>query len=311
MEASIQLWSITLFAVIVLILIDLLAHRGSKITTSVKASAWETAIWTGLGLGFGGVVFLVLGSTASGEYFAGYLLERMLSVDNVFVFVVILSYFAVPIRLQHRALLFGVITALVLRAIFIFGGIAILERLTWTEYVFGFILLYTAYKLFTNGDQEQVEPEHNIALRVLRKIVPVTNTYQDHKILIRLDNPKRWAATPLFAVLLVLGTTDLIFAIDSIPAIFAVTRDSYVIFTSNAFALLGLRSMSILLARVMDRFVYLKHALAIVLGIVGLKMIAGEIIHISVWIMLIVIAVILGAGVGYSIFATRQNQRAK
>lgn len=318
-EVSLWMWVATLTFVVLLVGIDLLSQGSGPAT--VRRSAWETAIWTVLGLAFGLVVYASLGSTASGEYWAGYLLERTLSVDNVFVFVVILGYFAVPPALQHRALLWGVIMALVLRAIFIFAGIEILERLTWMEYVFGAILLFTAFKLLTAGDEE-VHPDSNIALRGLRKLLPITRTYHEHKLLVRRSSVEatggssggtkraKWAATPLLAVLLVLATTDLVFAVDSIPAIFAVTRDPFLIFTSNAFALLGLRSMALLLAGVMDRFAYLKHALAAVLALVGGKMMVHSFYHPNVWMMLGVIAFILVAGVGYSIFATRGSSKS-
>lgn len=309
MEISLLTWMLTLGFVVLLVAVDLVLHRNTS--PSIARSAWETGIWTVMGLAFGLVVLAAFGTTASGEYLAGYLLERTLSVDNVFVFVVILSYFAVPPSLQHRALLFGVIMALALRAVFIFTGVELLERLTWTEYLFGAILLITAFKLLTSGDDEGVDPDRNLALRGLRKLIPVTHTYHDHKLLVppgqHHDKPDRWAATPLLAVLIVLATTDVVFAVDSIPAIFAVTRDPYLIFTSNAFALLGLRSMALLLAEVMDRFAYLKHALAAVLALVGAKMMAHDVYHANIWLTLGLIVVILASGIGYSLVATRNQ----
>jgi len=295
------MWGTTLAFVLILVLVDLFVHRKPAETT-LKEAAWATLIWTVIGLAFSGVVLAEGGGTATGQYVAGYLLERTLSIDNVFVFVLILGYFAVPSALEHRALLFGVLAALVLRAVFIFVGAAALDHLSWMTYVFGAILLVTAAKLMRGGEDE-VDPARNVALRLLRRVVPVTDRYHDHKLLVRVGG--RRAATPLLAVLLVLGTTDLVFAVDSIPAIFAVTREPYLVFTSNAFAVLGLRSMSVLLARVVDRFEYLKHALAIVLAFVGLHMIVEDWVHLSIWASLAIIGTILGGGIGISLFATR------
>jgi tellurite resistance protein TerC len=307
MDVSPWMWVTTLGFVVLLIALDLLVHRKPQ-ETSLKEAAWTTAIWTVLGLAFTGIILAEGGGEAAGQYFAGYLLERTLSIDNVFVFVIILSYFAVPARLEHRALLFGVIAALVLRAVFIFVGAAALEHLAWMTYIFGAILLLTAYKLLRSGDEE-VDPAKNIALRALRKIVPVSHDYHEHSLFIRKAGKR--VATPLLAVLLVLGTTDVVFAVDSIPAIFGITREPYLVFTSNAFALLGLRSMSVLLARVMDRFAYLQHSLAIVLAFVGAEMMLEHYYELNIWTSLSVIATILGIGIAASFVATRKTAPAE
>lgn len=300
-------WTVTIVAVLALIGLDLFRHRKPK-EVSVKESLWGTIGWTVIGLLFGLVVIALDGTSTGMEYFAGYTLERALSFDNVFVFVLILGYFAVPPKLQHRALLFGVIVALLMRAVFIVIGAGMLNNFHWTLLVFGGFLLYTAYKLATSDDEE-VEPERNFGLRLLRKVMPVTDGYRGHTLLTK-ENGVR-AATPLFAVLLVIGTTDLLFAVDSIPAIFGVTNDAYVVFTANAFSLLGMRSMTFLLANLMDRFAYLKHVLTIVLAFVGIKMIL-EYFHIPhdgipVWVSLAAIVTTITGGILFSVVKTRNQ----
>jgi tellurite resistance protein TerC len=303
MDVSIATWALTLGVIAGLILLDLVIHRKPE-PESIKSSAWATIIWTLLGLAYGLFVWANYGSDAGGEYLAGYLLERTLSLDNVFVFVVILSFFAVPPALQHRALLWGILVALVLRAVFIALGATLLETFHWMIYLFGGFLVYTAYKLLRQDDEE-IHPEHNPALKLLRRVAPVSNEYDGTKLTTRRSG--KLILTPMFAVFVVLGTTDLLFALDSIPAIFAVTDDTFIIFTSNAFAVLGLRAMAVLLAGVVGRFVYLKHALSIVLALVGVKMLTSEMVHISTWITLPVIAAILAGGIGLSLYRTRNG----
>jgi tellurite resistance protein TerC len=301
-DVSITMWGLTLTIITVLIVVDLVLHRKPQ-AESLRQSAWATVVWTLLGLAFGLVVWADYGSTAGGEYLAGYLLERTLSLDNVFVFVVILSFFAVPPALQHRALLWGILVALVLRAAFIAVGATLLETFHWMIYLFGAFLVYTAYKLLRQDDEEEVHPEHNPALKLLRRIAPVGNEYHGNRLSTKIDGKR--ILTPMFAVFVVLGTTDLLFALDSIPAIFAVTDETFIVFASNAFAVLGLRAMAVLLAGVVDRFIYLKHALAVVLALVGAKMLTSEVFHVSTWITLPVIAAILVGGIGLSLLKTR------
>lgn len=301
MDVSITMWALTLAIIAGSLVIDLLLHRKPG-AESLKESAWATLIWTLFGLAFGLVIWFNYDSTAGGEYLAGYLLERTLSLDNVFVFVVILSFFAVPPALQHRALLWGIMVALVLRAAFIAVGATLLENFHWMIYVFGAFLVYTAFKLITSGDEE-VHPEHNPALKLMRKIAPVGNEFVGNKLTTKVDGKR--ILTPMFAVFVVLGTTDILFALDSIPAIFAVTDETFIVFASNAFAVLGLRAMAVLLAGVVDRFIYLKPALAIVLALVGFKMLTSTVFHVSTWVTLPIIALILIGGVGFSLLKTR------
>jgi len=254
-----------------------------------EAAAWS-AVWIAMGLGFAGLIFVWAGPTASGEYLAGYLIEKSLSVDNIFVFALIFSYFAVPTAYQHRVLFLGIVGALVFRAMFIAGGAALLDRFAWMVYVFGGFLVLTGIKMARHREVE-VNPEHNPVLRLVRRIVPMTPDYRGQRFFTR--ELGRRLATPMLAVLVVVETTDIMFAVDSIPAIFAVTREPFLVFTSNAFAILGLRALYFLLAGLMGRIVHLKRGLAIVLVFVGVKMMASDLYHVPVWLSLVVIAVIL------------------
>ncbi len=303
MDVSAEVWGLTIAVIAALVFFDLLVLQRKPHETTLREAGYATLGWTAVGLVFGAIVWFLGDHQHAGEYWSGYLLERTLSVDNVFVFVLILSYFAVPAVLQARALLWGVVIALVLRAIFILVGATMLEHFEWTVYLFGAILLYSAIALARSSDEE-VEPAQNAGLRLMRRVIPVTNHFEGKKLITKIDGKR--AATPLFAVLVVLGTTDLVFAVDSIPAIFSVTRETYLVFTANAFALLGMRPLAFLLAGIIDRFVYLKPALAVVLGLVGLKMIGtGFHFHVNTWLSLGIIALVLGVGVGASLLKTR------
>ena len=240
------------------------------------------------------------GADAGSEYLAGYLLERSLSLDNIFVFAIIFGYFAVPIAVQPRVLAWGIALALVLRLVFIVAGAALLANFHVTFYAFGVLLLYTAYKLARHDDTD-IEPEHNPALRLLRKRVPMTAGYHGHHLLTREHG--RRVATPLLAVFVVVATTDLIFAIDSIPAIFAITQEPFVVFAANAFAMLGLRALYFLLVGMMDRFVYLSQGLAVILAVIGVKMLLIDVWHPPIWLSLAIIAAVLAATAALSLRA--------
>lgn len=297
-------WAATIAFVIALIGWDLWKHRRPHVET-VSESLRSTILWTLLGLAFTIPVWL-LGDSAEGvQYFTGYVLERSLSIDNVFVFVVILAYFAVPPKLQHHALLWGVVVALFLRAIFILAGAALIERFSFTLAIFGVILIITAINLARNKGDDHVEPDNNIALKLLRKITPVSDNYNGTKMTI-IENGKR-IATPMLAVLLVIGSTDLLFAVDSVPAVYGVTTIPFIVFAANAFSLMGLRPMASLLAGVMDRFIYLQAGLAIVLALVGTKMIADVAfdLHLPVYIPLVAIIGIIGGSMWLSLLKTK------
>ncbi|HEX2172050.1 MAG TPA: TerC family protein, partial [Dehalococcoidia bacterium] len=288
-----------------LLAIDLFFHREARAISLKEAAIWST-VWVALGLGFMGVIWVWQGSTAAGEYLAGYLIEKSLSVDNVFVFALIFGAFAVPAAYQHRVLFWGVIGAIVFRGVFIAAGAALLDTFHWVIYLFGAFLIFTGVKMLRRRHAE-ADPTRNPALRLLRRIMPVTAGYHGAKFFVRPAG--RLMATPLLAVLVVVETTDVIFAVDSIPAVFAVTRDPFFVFTSNAFAILGLRSLYFLLADLIDRFVYLKAGLAAILVFVGVKMLATDIYKVNVWVSLAVIGLILALSVFASLGATAGGAR--
>ena len=278
-----------------------LFHRDAH-EIGMREAAVTSAVWVTLGLGFAGVVWGVWGADRAGEYVGGYLIEKSLSVDNVFVFALLLSYFAVPGRFQHRVLFWGVVGALVLRGVFIAAGAVFLERFHWSVYVFGAVLVVSGLRMARHTDTE-VHPDRNPLVRAVRRIFPVTDDYEGQRFF--LYRAGRLVATPLFVVLVAVESADVVFAVDSIPAVFAVTDEPFLVFTSNAFAILGLRALYFLLAGVMHRFVHLKTGLAAVLVFVGAKMVVADVYHVPVWASLAVIGVILAAAVGASLRSTR------
>lgn len=298
-------WLIFAVAVGGLLSLDLFVfHREAKPVRMREAAAWVT-VWVTLGLSFGGWIFLTRGSTSGAEYLAGYLIEYSLSMDNVFVFAVLFAYFGVPPEYQHRLLFWGVMGAIVFRAIFIIAGTTLLTAFHFVIYLFGALLLFTAWRMVTTGT-EDVDPSGNPVLRWMRRIVPITDGFQGQSFFVR-RNGKLWA-TPLFAALVVVETSDIMFAIDSVPAILAITQDIFIVFTSNAFAIMGLRSLYFLLAGLIDRFEYLKYGLAALLAFAGLKMLLSDVIHLDVWLSLGIIVAILLASVVVSLVATREHE---
>jgi tellurite resistance protein TerC len=287
-------WIAFLVLIAVLLLIDMLVlHRKAHVVTAREA-AIESAVWISIGLSFSLVFLFWQGSGAAGEYLAGYLIEKSLSIDNVFVWALILSYFAVPREYQHRVLFWGIFGALILRAVFIFAGVALLEQFSWLIFVFGAFLIITAIRLLRTDDEE-VHPENNPVLKLVRRVIPSTSEYDGQHLFTRRNGAL--LATPLFAVLIVVESSDVVFAVDSIPAILAVTREEFVVFSSNAFAILGLRALYFLLADLKDRFEYLRQGLAVILAYVGVKMLISEAYHVPTWISLVVIAVVLTASI--------------
>lgn len=290
--------------VTLLLLIDvLLVHRKAHVI-SVREAAIESSVWIAIGLSFTFVVLAWQGGGAAGEYLAGYLIEKSLSVDNVFVWAVILSYFAVPPQFQFRVLFWGIFGALVLRALFIFAGVALIDRFDWILYVFGAFLLYTAVRVARHRDV-QVHPEQNPVLRLVRRIIPSTTEYDGQKLFTRRGG--RLLATPLFAVLILIETTDVVFAVDSIPAILAISREPFIVFSSNAFAILGLRALYFLLAGMAGRFRYLNLGLGVILAFVGVKMIIAEWYHLPVLLSLGVITLVMTVTIVASLRAERRD----
>lgn len=302
MDVPLWVWAAVLGVILVMLAVDLFAHRRAHVVSAREAAAWS-GVWVTLGLSFGGVVWWAYGAQAGGEYFAGYLIEKSLAIDNVFVFALIFTYFAVPRELQHRVLFYGVLGALVFRAIFIAGGAVLIEQFAWILYIFGAFLVFTGWKMFTHRNDE-MDPSRNPVLRLVRKRVTTTDEYHGQRFWVRRSG--RWVATPLFTVLVLVETTDIIFAVDSIPAIFAVTREPFLVFTSNAFAILGLRAMYFLLADLIHRFIYLKAGLAAILVFVGVKMLLLDIWKVPIWLSLAVIATSITVAVVLSLRATRE-----
>lgn len=297
-------WIIFGIAIFGLLALDLFVfHREAKPVRMREAATW-VAVWVALGLAFGGWIFLTRGATSGGEYLAGYLIEYSLSMDNVFVFAVLFAYFGVPAAYQHRLLFWGVLGAIVFRAIFIVAGIALLERFHVVVYLFGALLLFTAWRMVTAGT-DNVDPSKNIFLRMIRRVIPVTDGFEGQSFFVRRGG-RLWA-TPLFAALVVIESSDIMFAIDSVPAILAITTDTFIVFTSNAFAIMGLRSLYFLLAGLIDRFEYLKYGLAALLAFAGVKMLLSDVVHLDVWVSLGIIVAILALSVVISLLATRDR----
>jgi len=291
---SLFLWVIfNLFVLGVLALDLLVLHRKAHAVSLREALAWSS-VWVSLALLFAVGVYVVRGEEKALEFLTGYVIEWSLSVDNLFVFLVIFSYFAVPPLYQHRVLFWGILGALVLRAIFIATGTALLANFHWMIYVFGGFLVFTGIKLLFAGE-EKIEPEKNPAVRLVRRFIKVTPDYEGQRFFIRKDG-RLWA-TPLLLVLVVVETTDVIFAVDSIPAIFGITLDPFIVYTSNVFAILGLRALFFLLAGVMDMFRYLKIGLSVVLCFVGAKMMLADFYKIPIGVSLGVVAGILGISI--------------
>jgi tellurite resistance protein TerC len=298
-------WVIFAVAIFGLLALDLFVfHREAKPVRMREAATW-VAVWVTLGLAFGGWVFLTRGATSGGEYLAGYLIEYSLSMDNVFVFAVLFAYFGVPAAYQHRLLFWGVLGAIVFRAIFIVAGTALLESFHFVIYLFGALLLYTAWRMIRTGT-EHIDPSANPVLGYVRRVLPVTDGYEGQSFFTRRDG-RLWA-TPLFAALVVVETSDIMFAIDSVPAILAITTDTFIVFTSNAFAIMGLRSLYFLLAGLIDRFEYLKYGLAALLAFAGMKMLLSDVVHLDVWVSLGIIVAILVVSVVISLLATRERE---
>jgi len=297
-------------AVLAILALDLgVLHRKSERVSLKEAASWS-AVWIALSLSFAFAVYRTMGRQAGLEFLTGYLIEYSLSIDNIFVFILIFSYFKVPEEYQHRVLFWGIMGALVLRGVMIVAGSALVSRFSWTLYIFGAFLVVTGIKMAIQKDDVAYDPEKDPVLRFARKILPVTKEYHGSSFLVEeadATGKLRRKVTPLFIVLLVVETTDVTFATDSIPAIFAVTRDPFIIYTSNVCAVLGLRALYFLLANVMDKFAYLKLGLSLVLIFIGAKMILEPFAHIPIAASLGVVAAILVASIVASLRWPREE----
>jgi TerC family integral membrane protein len=306
LDVSAAMWGGLALLVVAMLAIDLLCFARGHAPPLRESIAWSVA-WVALALALGGLLWAWQGGEAGSQYLAGYLLERSLSLDNIFVFAVILGYFAVPAAVQPKVLAWGIALAVLLRLAFILVGAALLDAFHATFYVFGALLLYTAWKLLRHDDA-QIEPERNRALRLLRRHVPMTAGYHGDRLVARTAG--RRIATPLLAVFVVVATTDIVFAVDSIPAIFAVTQVPFIVFAANALAMLGLRALYFVLVGLMDRFAYLSHGLAVILAFIGAKMLLIDAWHPPIWLSLAVIVGVLAATALLSLRAAPQRTAA-
>ncbi len=280
-------------ALAIMLAIDLVRHRDDH-EPSPREAAIETAVWISCGLAFSAVVAIGFGSEAFGEYISGYLIEKSLSVDNVFVWAILFSTMAIPLKYQHRVLFWGIFGALALRFVFILVGAALIARFFWLLIVFGVFLVYTGFKIIRHRDNEGEEAK-TTGLGLLKRIMPVSDEFDGHKFF-TIVNAKR-AATPLFAALVVVEFTDVIFALDSVPAVLAVSNEPFIVFASNAFAILGLRAMYFLLANARQKFHYLSHALGGILVFVGVKMTVSHWYHLNTYLSLAIILTMLVAAI--------------
>lgn len=302
---NIAFWVIFNAAILALLFLDLAVfNRGGRVVP-FRQALLNTFVWIALAFGFAAFIHQWLGGTKALEFITGYLIEESLSVDNLFVFILLFNYFKVPPEQERTVLFWGILGALVMRGAFILAGVALIHRFHWIIYVFGAFLVYTGFKLLSEGEEEQVDPSRNVVLKLARKFVPVTESYAGKKFFLRQAG--KTFATPLFIVLLVVETTDILFATDSIPAILAISRDSFIVYTSNVFAILGLRSIFFALSGLMKLFHYLNYGLAVVLMFIGAKMLISVKYQIPTWLALAVIAVVLGLSVLASVLFPKEK----
>ncbi|MEE1938100.1 TerC family protein [Streptomyces sp. TRM 70361] len=303
--APLWVWAALTVGIAMMLAVDLLAHRDNHVIGLREATIWS-AVWIAVGLGFGLVLWAWQGSDAAGTYYAGYLIEKALSVDNIFVFALVFSFFAVPDAYQHKVLFWGVIGALAARLAFIFTGARLLETFFWTAYLFGAFLIWTGWKMAFSHNEE-VDPDRNPVVRLVRKVVPTDPRYHGSRFLVRLDGRRK--VTLLFVALIAIEATDLVFAIDSVAAVLAITTNTFLVWTANAFAILGLRSLYFCLAGLLRRFVHLHYGLAFLLAFAGAKMILSEtpVGKLPIPLTLGVITATITVSVVWSLFSTRSR----
>jgi tellurite resistance protein TerC len=305
-DVSLWAWIALLVGVLAMLAVDLLMHRDAHVISLKEAGIWS-GIWVAIGLAVGGSIWWAYGSEFGLQYFAGYVIEKSLAIDNVFVWAVIFGFFAVPRQYQHRVLFYGVVGALIFRAVFIAAGSVLIASASWVLYLFGAFLVLTGIRMLRQRN-EHVDPSTSRTLRLFRRFVPTTDEYDGAKFLTRRNGILM--ATPLLAVLVLVEVTDIIFAVDSIPAVFAVTQEPFLVFASNALAILGLRAMYFLLADLIHRFVYLKAGLSLVLVWVGIKMIVGHsLLTIPTLVSLAVVVGIITVSIVASLVATKDRVR--
>jgi tellurite resistance protein TerC len=316
------LWISFLLLIGILLALDLgVFNRESHVISTKEALGW-TSIWIAISLLF--AIFIYFGyreqwlglgmelghpltpQQAVLKYLTGYVIEKSLSIDNIFVIAVIFSYFHIPRQYQHRVLFWGIVGAVIFRGVMILAGVYLIERFSFITYIFGIILLYSAYKMLDSG-HEKIDPNKNPVVNFFKRYFPIVRTI--HKEHFFVKKMGRWFATPLFIALLVVETTDVMFAFDSIPAIFAITTDPFLVFSSNIFAILGLRSLYFVLVSILNRFKYLQYSLVAILAFVGVKMLLIHFVHLPEWLSFVVILVFLGAGIGFSLLKERKDEK--
>jgi len=298
-------WAAFNIFVVTAIILDLfILHRKNQII-GVKQAFLTSAIWIGLAFLFNIWIYYAFGKDTALDFLTGYLIEEFLSIDNLFVFIMIFEYFRTPREYQHKVLFWGILGAIIMRALFIFFGITLVKHFHWILYVFGVFLIYAGIKM-AFPKEGQIDPENNPLIKLIKRIMPVTNQYDGDKFFSLKDN--KWYATPLFIALVTVELTDLIFALDSIPAVMAITLDPFIVYTSNIFAVLGLRSLYFALAHLMPLFHFLKYGLAAILAFVGIKMLISSYVHIPIGISLGFIAVILVLSVLASLIFSKDEK---
>jgi tellurite resistance protein TerC len=297
-------WIVFNAAILILLFLDLAVVNRSYRVVPFKQALIMSAFWIGLAFAFAIFVHQWMGPTKAIEFVTGYLLEEALSVDNLFVFILLFAYFKVPQEDEKTVLFWGIIGALIMRGIFIWAGVALVERFHWILYLFGVFLIWTGFQLMRKGEQQQ-DPSRNIVLKFCRRFLPLTEAYEQKKFFVRREG--KLLATPLFVVLLVVETTDILFATDSIPAILAITRDPFIVYTSNVFAILGLRSLYFALSGLMKLFHYLNYGLSVVLMFIGAKMLLPERYELPTWVALAVVASVLLTSVLLSVVFPKKD----
>jgi tellurite resistance protein TerC len=307
MSVSIWFWIIFNAAILLLLFLDLAVwNRGNRVL-SFKKAVLGSAIWIVLAMVFAGLVWGWMGPTKSLEFATGYLIEEALSVDNLFVFILLFLFFKVPPEQEKTVLFWGILGALLMRGTFILGGVALVTRFHWILYGFGGLLIYSGFKLASQGEDKPVDPSRNFVLRLARKFLPVSEGYEGGQFFTLRDGKR--LVTPLFIVLLVVETTDVLFATDSIPAVLAITRDSFIVYTSNVFAVLGLRSLYFALSGMMKLFHYLNYGLAVVLILIGAKMLLSFKYQVPTWATLVAIAAVLALSVLASVMFPKAEKK--
>ena len=317
----ILVWAGFFFIIALLLAIDLGVVNKKSHTITVREAARASVVWISIGLAFSGLVYLayefhwgglgrdsgVRGGQAISEYITAYLVEKSLSVDNIFVIAILFRYFKVPPQYQHRVLYWGIIGAIVFRGAMIAAGSALVASFDWIFYIFGAILVFTAWKMMRDDDGEDVDIEHSPIVRWARKILPIADRYDGEHFRVTVDGHRKF--TLLFLALIVIEAMDVVFAVDSIPAIFGFTTEPFIVMTSNIFAILGLRSLYFVVAGAMAQFHYLKLAVSFILLLVGIKMFVHDVVHVPAWLSLLVVAAILTAGIVVSVMKNRREGR--